>query len=179
MDAETLLFINRHSSPVLDSVMIAVTTTGDVAAIILISLCILLVLYRHKQWRSMSFVLISIIGAFILNIILKMIFARQRPELWEHLIYESTYSFPSGHAMFTATVALCVGVLVWRRQHKWWIISALAAYVLAVGFSRMYLGVHYLSDILAGWLVAVIWVSATAYYVRTVNLRRKAIDKRG
>ncbi len=162
MDAQALLYLNSLSSPVLDVIMLSVTALGDVISVVLITACVLLVLHHLNLKKELRFVLLAVVGAIFINIILKLLFARQRPELWELLVYESTYSFPSGHALLTATLAFVLGMLTWQTRWRWTVVSIVAGYALAVGVSRMYLGVHYPSDVLAGWLVAFIWIGVVS-----------------
>jgi undecaprenyl-diphosphatase len=116
------------------------------------------VLYRMQRWQSLAFVALSVSGALVINTALKLVFIRQRPELWELLTHESTYSFPSGHAAMSSALALTIIVLVWNSRWRGPVVGIGALYVLAIGFSRLYLGVHYPTDVLAGWIVSAIWV---------------------
>ena len=90
----------------------------------------------------------------------KQLFARQRPSLWESIAPESSFSFPSGHAMGSMTLAMVLVLLCWHTRHRGWVSAAMAGFVLAVGLSRVYLGVHYPSDIMAGWAAACAWTAA-------------------
>ncbi len=106
---------------------------------------------------------LATVGSMLLNLAAKHVYARGRPALWTSIAPETTFSFPSGHAMGSITLAWVV-VLLWWHLHdpRWralrWPVTALAgAFVLAVGLSRIYLGVHYPSDILAGWAAASVW----------------------
>ena len=85
---------------------------------------------------------------------------RPRPTLWLSIRPEHTYSFPSGHAMDTAAVAVAVGFLLWPRQclGSRLVLALAALFALGVGWARVYLGVHYPSDVLAGWAAAAGWV---------------------
>ena len=106
------------------------------------------------------FAAIALGGSALLNIAAKQIFARDRPSLWESIAPEHNYSFPSGHAMGSVTLACVLVLLAWRTRWRWPVTVAMAAFVLLVGLSRIYLGVHYPSDILAGWAVATAWAVA-------------------
>lgn len=105
----------------------------------------------------------SVGGAAIINVVLKSIFQRDRPDFWEHLVQEAGYSFPSGHAMGSAALAIALMFLLWRTRARWWALGIGASYMILVGLSRMYLGVHYPTDILAGWCVSFLWVSIVAF----------------
>jgi membrane-associated phospholipid phosphatase len=107
------------------------------------------------QWLG-----IAITGSAVLDIAAKNYFARVRPDLWLSLTPETTYSFPSGHAMGSATLGMALIALCWPTRWRWPVTLASLVFVLLVGVSRVYLGVHYPSDILAGWSAAVAWVFA-------------------
>jgi membrane-associated phospholipid phosphatase len=83
---------------------------------------------------------------------------------------ELLYSFPSAHAMAAAALAAAVGFLLWLTRWRWVVVGLGAAWALGMGWARMYLGVHYPSDVLAGWLGSVGWVSGL-YLVFTRQLR--------
>lgn len=162
MDAQVLLYINSFSTPWLDQLMLGITTAGNVLTVLLLTAAVAAVLYRMQRWQALLFVALSVLGALAINSGLKLLFARQRPELWDLLTRESTYSFPSGHAAMTCTLAAVLVVLVWDTKWRWPVVAVGLLYVIAVGFSRMYLGVHYPTDVSAGWLVAIMWVAAVA-----------------
>ena len=99
----------------------------------------------------------------------KQLFARERPSLWESIAPEATYSFPSGHAMGSMTLAAVLILLAWRTRWRWPVALLTGAFTVLVGLSRVYLGVHYPSDILAGWAAALAWtvgIYATVFHLR-------------
>ena len=81
-------------------------------------------------------------------------------DFWLALAPETTFSFPSGHAMGSMTLATVLVLLAWRTRWRWWVALPMLGFVLMVGLSRVYLGVHYPSDILAGWAAAAAWTVA-------------------
>lgn len=121
-----------------------------------------LILRRHR--REALFAMLSIVGSMLLNLAAKHSFARLRPDLWASIRPETSYSFPSAHAMGSMTLATVLVLLCWNLRTPWawglrWPVTILAAaFVLMIGLSRIYLGVHYPSDILAGWAAASAWV---------------------
>jgi membrane-associated phospholipid phosphatase len=118
---------------------------------------VVLVLAAMRKLREGLFAGVAIIGSALLNLGAKQLFARQRPALWDSIAPESTFSFPSGHAMGSITIAMVLVLLAWHTRWRWWVTLPMAAFTLMVGLSRVYLGVHYPSDILAGWAVAIAW----------------------
>lgn len=121
------------------------------------------VLVLRRRLREGLFAGLAVVGSMLLNVAAKHVFGRARPALWVSIAPETTYSFPSGHAMGSITLAWVVVLLWWHlhrapwRAWRWPVTALAAAFVLAVGLSRIYLGVHYPSDILAGWAAATVW----------------------
>lgn len=127
---------------------------------------LVLALVMFRRMREGVFAATAILGSLLLNVAAKHTFVRLRPDLWRSVSpAETTYSFPSGHAMGSMTLAMVVVLLCWdvrttttRWQWRWPVTIVAASFVLLVGLSRIYLGVHYPSDILAGWTAACAWV---------------------
>jgi undecaprenyl-diphosphatase len=122
-------------------------------------------------------VIVTLAGAGLLNGLLKVSFARVRPEALFDYPLPPSPSFPSGHALYAASVfGGLAALLTARLKHRalrvavW---SGATALVLLVGLSRIYLGVHYPSDVLAGFAVGLIWVTAVALGDRLVQHRRR------
>lgn len=139
------------------------TALGGVAVLTLVTLSVTGFLLLTRNWRAAWFVLAATAGGFVVSMLLKMIFARERPDVVPHLSIVSSYSFPSGHAMQAAVVYLTLGTLLSRLVEGY----ALKVYFLAVallltfvvGVSRVYLGVHYPTDVLAGWSAGLAWAA--------------------
>lgn len=111
----------------------------------------------RRRYRESIFAAAAFAGSALLNMAAKQAFARDRPSLWESISPEHTFSFPSGHAMGSMTLGVVVVLLAWHTRWRWIAIGAMAFFVAMVGLSRIYLGVHYPSDILAGWTAASVW----------------------
>jgi undecaprenyl-diphosphatase len=115
---------------------------------------------RNRRGTALL-VLAAIIGGTILNNLLKFVFERARPDLVAHAVDTQTSSFPSGHAMMAAVAYLTLGALLARTQKaaeaRAYIIAASVLVTVLVGISRVYLGVHWPSDILAGWCLGGAW----------------------
>jgi undecaprenyl-diphosphatase len=118
-----------------------------------------LVLFLALRGRAREglFAGLALGGSALLNLATKQLFARERPSLWESIAPEGTYSFPSGHAMGSMTLAWVCVLLAWRTQRSLPVTALAMGFTLLVGLSRIYLGVHYPSDILAGWAAASVW----------------------
>ncbi|MEZ0321414.1 MAG: phosphatase PAP2 family protein [Thermus sp.] len=155
-DGAILAGFHRHQSPLGDALALALTQTASPPAVILGVLALLLWAYRRR--RPWPILLIFLGGSEALNLLAKVFFARSRPHLFPQLTPESDYSFPSGHTM--ASLALVLA-LYWALEDR----PALAAPALLLGLawalmvasSRLYLQVHYPSDVLAGWALTTAW----------------------
>jgi undecaprenyl-diphosphatase len=111
--------------------------------------------------RTALFVSAASVGGWVLNALLKLVFQRARPEVVPHLREVLTLSFPSGHAMTSAAVYLTLGALLMRvadrRATKVYCMGFAMVLTALIGSTRVYLGVHYPTDVLAGWLIGLSW----------------------
>lgn len=166
-DAQVRTLVHQQAtSPALTSVMRGVSMAG--APAVLITLGILVVALYLRQGRSSAALLfvITVAGAEVLDAGLKLAFHRPRPAAFFGLTAPSSYSFPSGHALvscaYFGVLAAFAAARTRSRARRWVYWTAAALVVLLIGFSRVYLGVHYPSDVLAGYAVAVVWVCSVA-----------------
>jgi membrane-associated phospholipid phosphatase len=116
----------------------------------------------RRLWRTSLFWLLSVAGAAILNSIIKNAIQRERPTLWEAVLPHSSFGFPSGHAMQSMAIAVALMVLFRHSKSLRAIAVAALTCVLIVAACRMYLGLHYPTDVLAGWMLSIAWVTALA-----------------
>ena len=162
-DRPVMMWLRRQHSVRNTRIARAVTELGGVTAVPLFALAIsaYLVSVRGSR-RPAALLTVSLVGSTILNSVLKVLYRRGRPTFFEHIVEEKSFSVPSGHAMASAALAACACVLAWPSPWRIPVIAGSAVYVPAVGATRMYLGVHYPSDILAGWCVSLAWVGEVA-----------------
>lgn len=157
-DAPLMLAIHAYGRPWLDQVMKFLTLTGNQLLIVLVGI-LAYRLWRRRQRRAAVTLAVSFIGATSLNYGLKLLFARPRPHIFPPLTTESSYSFPSGHTMAAAAVYGLLAVWLWRQRRYGWALVA-GSWPLVVALTRIYLGVHYPSDVLASLAVGVVWLAA-------------------
>jgi membrane-associated phospholipid phosphatase len=141
----------------------AITWLGNVPVLLAVTLIAVGILWARRERTDAVFVALAFIGGQVLSNSMKLGFRRERPFFADPLATESTYSFPSGHALVSLAVYGSVALVLARRlPTRWWsilVLAAAAALVLAIGFSRLYLGVHFLSDVLAGYAAGTAWLA--------------------
>lgn len=155
LDQGLLSLVQEQRSAGLDQLMVLITRLGDLGAQLAASLLLCLLLLLTRQWRAGLFAGFTLLGSALTNDALKSLFARQRPEVLLEPLHG--FSFPSGHSSAAFTFFLVLGVLAGRGQPArlrlaWLLLAGLPA--LSIALSRVYLGVHWPSDIIAGALLA-------------------------
>lgn len=151
------------------------TALGGVAILTLLTAAVAGFLWLRRQRHSAWFLVLSVSTGIVLGQVLKSVFDRPRPDLVPHGSFVYTASFPSGHSMMSAIVYLTLAALLARSLDRW----ALKAYVmflaigatLMVGISRVYLGVHWPTDVLAGWIIGAAWALLCAMLARWLEQR--------
>lgn len=165
-DVPILLAIHSTASPQLDIFASKLTQLGVFWGVFPVAIAVSLVLFIRKRWRSLVYFVTTLLGSIVINRTAKLLLHRVRPHLWESPAPEFDYGFPSGHAMSSMTLVVALVVLTWGSRKRWlvWILGSL--FVLAIGWTRLYLGVHYPSDILAGWTASVAWATGVSLLIR-------------
>lgn len=145
----------------LHSAALDITALGAAAVIGLVVAAIVGFLLLQGMRRTALFVFVASVGGWLLNHFLKLAFARPRPGVVPHLRDVMSLSFPSGHAMTSAAVYLTLGAMLMRiserRIAKIYCMAIAMLATLLIGLSRVYLGVHYPTDVLAGWMMGMSW----------------------
>lgn len=153
------------------------TALGGMAVLSLVTLAVLGFLWLDGKHAAVWFVLIATSGGLALALVLKAFIGRPRPSVVPHLSYVHTSSFPSGHSMMAAVVYLTLGALLTRLvgevRLKFYFLAVAALLAGLVGLSRIYMGVHYPTDVLAGWTVGLVW--ATLCWVVAKSLQERGV----
>jgi undecaprenyl-diphosphatase len=138
-----------------------ITPLGGYAVVILISLAVIGYLLMYGKRGAALWVLVSVGGGAALSNLLKFAIERPRPDLVARLVEVNTTSFPSGHATLAAVTYLTLGALLSRveaqRRAKIYVLTVAVALTFLIGVSRVYLGVHWPTDVLAGWCIGAAW----------------------
>lgn len=172
--------VNSFAVPLLTQLMIVLSFIGDWPFLTVLGLALFGFLLYIRWKREAVIFLITNLGELTLNLGLKGIYQRARPEpLFEYAVPNS-YSFPSGHALgsfcFFGILAWILAANVGTTRNKWAIYCGAALLVMFIGLSRIYLGVHYPSDVLAGYLVATVWTLTVVFADRSLVKSRKRSD---
>ncbi|MCI1696305.1 phosphatase PAP2 family protein [Aneurinibacillus aneurinilyticus] len=177
-------FIQSFSSVPVTKGAIFITHIGSGATLVCMMLLVgSYLLFRLKHIWETVILATSLLGGALLNGILKFIFRRTRPDI-EHLVEVGGYSFPSGHAMVSAAFYGMLGYLLWinlRERSKlklsWCVVVLTLTLIIAIGISRIYLGVHFPSDVVAGFAAGGAWVAScivALHVIRYYKGERKA-----
>lgn len=174
LDLDIALAIHEHGRPSLDLVMIAITHVGSWPSLFVLVVAVSFWLLRHGDRWTPAILVASALVAQLANVVLKHMFARPRPTLFEVIPLPASFSFPSGHAM-SATVLLGSVAAVLIALHparRVPILVVTAVLVFAIGLSRVYLGVHWPSDVIAGFAAGVPLLVAAVQLLHAHDHRR-------
>ena len=142
--------------------MVVITYLGNPSFTVPAVFIIFALLWVRKHRVEACFFALNCAGGAVLSTWLKLLFGKTRPALWDSPIVETTFSYPSGHALGSVVLYGFLAYLLGRRalQYKGWIYGGAIALSLAVGFSRLYLGVHWPTDLLGGYIIGFLWTSS-------------------
>jgi len=176
VDAEVAGWLHRHASPPVTTAMLVITHANSTVAMTAWTAIFAAILARKKEWYWLMSVILAVGGGLLLNLAIKAAYARERPHFEDPFLTLDSFSFPSGH---TAGATVFYGVLAAfmvsrsygpRRRAAW--VAAAGLAVALVAFSRIYLGAHYLSDVLAAACSSTAWLVLSLATVRSVVHRR-------
>ena len=132
-----------------------------------------MLLVRRRAWTDITLLVASLAGAALLNLLAKQAIARPRPLFHDPSVVTTTYSFPSGHTMGTTAVYAALAIIVARRtRYAPFVIAGSAAMIVLIALSRIYLGAHYVSDVVGGVLLGLAWVLGVLLAL-TIRERRR------
>jgi undecaprenyl-diphosphatase len=158
MDTATALWLQTHGTARGETIFANIAWLG--AGGLVASSIIALALLARGSWRRVAFVAIAYAGAVLLNQALKAVYQRERPSFAAEFVHNDSFSFPSGHAMESIVVYGAIGYLLIERfpASRSIVATAWLAIVAVIGFSRLYLGVHYASDVAGGIVAGFVWL---------------------
>lgn len=173
-DNSGLALAHSLASPATTAVMQTLTLAGSVVVLAMIVALGVVILVARRRWYAAIGLALALGGAGLLTYFLKLWFRRARPDVPWALSSEQSFSFPSGHAMLSFAVYGAIAYLLWRSFARplFRVVTVLltALLVLGIGASRVYLGVHYPSDIVAGFVAGGIWLTAVILTIEGLRL---------
>ncbi|MEH2291872.1 phosphatase PAP2 family protein [Nostoc sp.] len=175
-DVPILLAVHSTANPQLDILAVALAIIGLPWTAIPILGAIALILLLQKRWRSLAYLLTASVGSVIINRTAKELMHRVRPQLWQSIAPESSFAFPSAHAMTSVTLVAILLFLTWDSSWRWLLLIFGSLYVIAIAWCRLYLGVHFPSDILAGWMVALGWTIGVSLIIKPYETKTKSVN---
>jgi membrane-associated phospholipid phosphatase len=170
-DIPILLAIHSTANPQLDTFAVVVTKWGSFWTALPVLSAIAALLLNKRRWRTLTYLLTTAVGNILINRTAKEFMHRVRPQLWISKAPEFDYAFPSGHAMTSMTLVAILVILAWHTPWRWLVLTIGTVYLLTIAWTRIYLGVHFPSDILAGWMVALSWAIGVSLIIKP-NLHR-------
>jgi membrane-associated phospholipid phosphatase len=156
-----LEYLHAHANPTLDVLALGLSHLGGVAGTAAMGSAAMAIFLWRRRPLDAAALAIVLLGAAVLVVLLKHAFRQPRPDLFQSLAPALGYSFPSGHALLSSCLYgyLAALLVLDGPRRRWWPAAALALLVVGISWSRLYLGVHWLSDVLAGGLVGAFWVT--------------------
>ena len=180
-DARFSNWLHAHATRPLTTILLVVTHLHSTLGVTLITLAVCIYLWRRRLSRWVFTVLVTVFGGMLLNFWLKGVFQRARPHFDDPILTLNNYSFPSGHAMMATVLYGVLAAILVSQVHDWrWrLLSVIVALILImlVGFSRIYLGVHYLSDVLGAMAEGAAWLAICLTAMETVKRGRGRKDE--
>ncbi len=169
-------------SPAATTFFTLMTIIGGPVSVAMIVAIVAAILAILRRWRWLIYLAVTAGGGGLLNLELKRYFARARPAVAEMLRRANGYSFPSGHAMGSAVAFGALAYLAFRAIRSWPAKTAVMAFlytlITAIALSRVYLGVHWISDVLAGITAGTVWVTTTTVAYETLRRIRRVRGSR-
>jgi membrane-associated phospholipid phosphatase len=160
LDRSSLLWIHQFANPQLDTVMLFITALGNPPMAITVFITTIIWLGIKRRYTDVGRFAIVCIGGVLINQVMKLFFAKPRPELWTRLISEHSFSFPSGHAVGSMVIYGFIAYIFAKElvPYRKYVYFAASLLIIAIGLSRLYLGVHYPTDIIAGYGIGFLWL---------------------
>ncbi|MDV6374886.1 phosphatase PAP2 family protein [Deinococcus sp. ZS9-10] len=172
-----MLWVHAHATPALTGLSLFLHTFGGPLPMGVVFIAIVLGLWFTRRHSLAVFALLGLGSSVGFAFAMKLLFNRPRPELWTRLVVESGASFPSGHSTVAAALATFAVLLAWHSRWHWPVLILAIGYAFLMGYGRVVLGVHYPTDVLAGWLTGLACVLG-AYSVLGGSPRLLELDKK-
>lgn len=171
-DTSILLAIHQTAQLPIDRFATTLTKLGIYWGVIPMTTVIYLFLLYRKKWNQARYLLITMLGCAIISPTIKLLLHRERPQLWQSLYsLPKNYSFPSSHAMWSMTLVVALVILTWGSRWCCLLLLGGGLFAVAIAWTRLYLGVHFPSDIIAAWLLSLAWAVSTSILLKVQPLK--------
>ncbi|MFL6529968.1 MAG: phosphatase PAP2 family protein [Chthoniobacterales bacterium] len=184
LDHRVTNWFHLHAQPRLTVIALVITFFGSVSFVTFVSVVCAIYFTIHQAWNRLIALLLTIGGGSLLNLLLKHFFHRQRPVLENPLVTLGSFGFPSGHTMGSTLLYGLLALIAARfiKQLEWRVVVFIAASVMValIGLSRIYLGAHFLTDVLAAIAIGIAWLTfcwTTTETFRKHSRRRQSAPK--
>lgn len=159
LELSVMQFLSLHRTEALNQISQALSTLGGMPFVLFLCILWSILLLWYKKHIDIILIWTGVLGGILLAWLLKFLIARPRPTEITHLVDSFGHSFPSAHSVYAGCLMLLLIYIT--QQHSWHklIVCCAIIWMLVMGISRVYLGVHYPSDVVAGWSISVIWIS--------------------
>lgn len=158
-DQLAVVWASLHRTTFLDEIAVTLSILGGSATVLLICGIYCVRLLRSKSYDQVAFICLAVFGSGAIGWMLKYLIQRPRPDAAEALVQSYGASFPSAHSVYSIVIA-CVLLFIFQKQtHSKVIMMMIGLWPICMGLSRVYLGVHYPTDVLAGWSIGLMWIA--------------------
>jgi undecaprenyl-diphosphatase len=176
VDRYVAVWFHQHASPIITQVARAISFFGSVGWLTAVSIGVALFLVLRRDWLNASLIALVMGGGGALNVVLKHFFHRERPVLENPLVTLSSYGFPSGHTMGATLLYGLLALLAWKnlrnRAARLACVVGACFWILLIGLTRIYLGAHYLTDVLGALAAGLFWLAFSWTAFETLRRRR-------
>ena len=177
-DLYSVQFLDEQRTSALNQMTIALAYLGGMPFVLFFSTVWCLSCAWYKKYTTLTFIISGVAGSIAFGWLLKWCFDRPRPPEFYHLVESYGASFPSAHSVYAATFATLVILLAQHHANRLFFISIACVWLLLMGLSRVYAGVHYPTDVLAGWSIGFIWISLLWLWRQSrLNKNKLFLDK--
>lgn len=178
LDSAVLEWMVAHRTGWLTTVFWIITYVGNTASVFVLSVAAVAALVKGGRRSDAVLIAATMLSGWVSMDLLKLVFARARPPFPERLVVITSYSFPSGHAMMSMMLATVSIAVMLRSTTKWLHRPAVLALpvvaALSIGFSRIYLGAHWTTDVVAGWVIGALWALAWVRATQALSGRNRS-----
>ncbi|MEP7083781.1 MAG: phosphatase PAP2 family protein [Betaproteobacteria bacterium] len=180
LDARLALWLHLHAIGPLTEVMLGISAMNGIAGISALSVLLALYFAWQREWYWLLWLTLASPGGMLVNVMMKFAFHRQRPSFVDPILTLTSYSFPSWHTaaatMYYGTLAAYLMPRLKTAGQRTLVLAVAMAIVVSVAFSRIYLGAHYLSDVLAGFAEGIAWLAVCMVAVATLRKRHLGLS---